>query len=266
MSTKTCSKCKETYPPTAKWFSRNKNSHDGLFGRCKVCKRESDRKSHLKHRTERLEKRKAFRQSHKKEKAEQDRAYREKVKKVELSELLSKKKKVCKKCGKTKLIKSFYKNTFQKDGLTVFCNKCHDQYKLAIEIRVKQYKREWQQDNKIRLSQYQKGYRKTHLKERGEYNSTRKETDINFKLLCNLRSRLWSILKIQKTNKSASTIKLTGCTIEELKNYIQSKFLNGMAWDNYGSGKDKWSIDHLIPCASFDLSNPEEQKKCFHLW
>ena len=33
-----------------------------------------------------------------------------------------------------------------------------------------------------------------------------------------------------------------------------------MSWDNYGS---YWDIDHIIPCASFNLDNLEEQKKCF---
>jgi DNA/RNA endonuclease G (NUC1) len=33
-----------------------------------------------------------------------------------------------------------------------------------------------------------------------------------------------------------------------------------MTWDNYG----KWHIDHILPCASFDLSKKEEQEKCFH--
>ncbi len=33
-----------------------------------------------------------------------------------------------------------------------------------------------------------------------------------------------------------------------------------MTWDNYG----KWQIDHKIPCASFDLTDPEQQKSCFH--
>jgi len=33
-----------------------------------------------------------------------------------------------------------------------------------------------------------------------------------------------------------------------------------MNWENYG----KWHIDHIRPCNSFDLSNREQQKLCFH--
>ena len=48
--------------------------------------------------------------------------------------------------------------------------------------------------------------------------------------------------------------------IESYKKYLEAKFQNGMDWTNYG----EWHIDHIIPCAKFNLTNPEEQKKCFH--
>jgi hypothetical protein len=57
-------------------------------------------------------------------------------------------------------------------------------------------------------------------------------------------------------------MKLIGCSCSELKSHIESLWLPGMTWENkayYG-----WHIDHIMPCASFDLSKPEEQKKCFH--
>ena len=37
-----------------------------------------------------------------------------------------------------------------------------------------------------------------------------------------------------------------------------------MDWENYGFGDNKWHIDHIIPCAAFDLTIPEQQKRCFH--
>ena len=33
-----------------------------------------------------------------------------------------------------------------------------------------------------------------------------------------------------------------------------------MTKENHG----KWHVDHIIPCASFDLTKPEQQAKCFH--
>ncbi len=42
-----------------------------------------------------------------------------------------------------------------------------------------------------------------------------------------------------------------------------------MNWKNWGTGKNgkgfqEWHIDHIRPCASFDLSKAVEQQKCFH--
>jgi hypothetical protein len=66
----------------------------------------------------------------------------------------------------------------------------------------------------------------------------------------------------QKTTKCKKTLELLGCSLEEARNYIQSKFKEGMTWENYGLYG--WHIDHIIPCASFDLKDPEQQKKCFN--
>jgi hypothetical protein len=34
-----------------------------------------------------------------------------------------------------------------------------------------------------------------------------------------------------------------------------------MSWNNHGS---YWEIDHIKPCSSFDLTDIEQQKQCFH--
>lgn len=60
--------------------------------------------------------------------------------------------------------------------------------------------------------------------------------------------------------KSNNTIRLLGCSLDELRDHLERQFSEGMTWDNYGD----WHIDHRLPCASFDLSNPDEQKVCFN--
>ena len=35
-----------------------------------------------------------------------------------------------------------------------------------------------------------------------------------------------------------------------------------MTWKNYG--RNGWHIDHILPCSSFDLTDPEQRRKCFH--
>ena len=81
-----------------------------------------------------------------------------------------------------------------------------------------------------------------------------------FKISCNLRSRFWQALK--NNQKAGHTIELIGCTIEEVKYLLESKWTEGMNWDNYGKGG--WDIDHIIPLSSFDLTDPEQQKKACH--
>lgn len=53
-----------------------------------------------------------------------------------------------------------------------------------------------------------------------------------------------------------------GCSISYYKTYLESKFQEGMTWENYGVCG--WHIDHIIPCTAFDLTDPEQIKKCFH--
>ena len=50
--------------------------------------------------------------------------------------------------------------------------------------------------------------------------------------------------------------------MQTLKQHLESQFKDGMSWNNHGV--KGWHIDHIKPCASFDLTDPEEQKKCFH--
>lgn len=62
-------------------------------------------------------------------------------------------------------------------------------------------------------------------------------------------------------SKSAKSLELLGCSLEEYRNYLEIQFRDGMTWDNYGN---YWHIDHKIPCSSFNLILPEEQRKCFN--
>jgi hypothetical protein len=95
----------------------------------------------------------------------------------------------------------------------------------------------------------------------------RLQTNLNLRLSHTLRGRINTVLKENK--KSASTEELIGCTIDEFKYRFERLFMPGMTWDNHGTGKNgkgmqEWHIDHIIPCAKFDLSKPEEQRKCFN--
>ena len=63
-------------------------------------------------------------------------------------------------------------------------------------------------------------------------------------------------------DKAASTIKLIGCTIEELRKHIESLFEPWMTWENQGLGG--WDLDHIKACVKFDFTDPEQQRACFN--
>jgi hypothetical protein len=56
--------------------------------------------------------------------------------------------------------------------------------------------------------------------------------------------------------------KLLGCSVDEFKAHLESLFQPGMTWDNHS--KEGWHIDHIKPCASFDLTDPKQLAECFH--
>jgi hypothetical protein len=146
-------------------------------------------------------------------------------------------------------------------------------YRREHEIRIKWLKKLWYKNNKKKhllrmrrwylknrdkLLQKAKEYRLTHKKEICKYLYNRRNNDINFKILGNLRHRLHDVLK--GNPKLSTTMSLVGCSIQELKQHLENKFTSGMSWNNYG----KWHIDHIKQCFKFDLSKVLEQKKCFN--
>jgi hypothetical protein len=88
----------------------------------------------------------------------------------------------------------------------------------------------------------------------------RLKSDVRFRLSHYLRTRINTVLKGQ--SKSARTIELVGISIEGFKAHLESQFKDGMSWGNYSF--KGWHIDHIVPCASYDLTDPEQQKQCFH--
>ncbi len=97
------------------------------------------------------------------------------------------------------------------------------------------------------------------LRTKQRYNE-RYRTDSQFRISVSLRKRLNLALKAQNAGKAVRTFELIGCTLAELAAHLEKQFKNGMMWQNYG----RWHVDHIIPCAKFDLTDLEQQRKCFH--
>jgi len=117
------------------------------------------------------------------------------------------------------------------------------EYYLKNKNKIKVQHRDYYQNNKDKI-----------VKQRNQ----RLKVDFKFRIRKNLNRRLHHALKGEI--KSISVTKLIGCSLKFLKNHLEFQFKSGMSWSNYG----KWHVDHIRPCAKFDLSKSEEQCKCFH--
>ena len=136
---------------------------------------------------------------------------------------------------------------------------------ILKQYKKKFYDKHYRQENKEHRNKTNKLYWDNHREEKREYTrnyeNSRKQKDPQFRLSKILRSRINQVLKNQKTTKDLHLLELLGCSLEECKQFISSKFTNNMSWENHGT---IWHIDHIIPCNYFNLSNIEEQKICFN--
>lgn len=88
------------------------------------------------------------------------------------------------------------------------------------------------------------------------------ESNPAYRLRVCLRASVGGRIKRAKATKSDKTMVLVGCTLQELQDHLESQFLPGMTWENYGL--KGWHVDHKIPCTAFDLTDPKQQEECFH--
>jgi hypothetical protein len=75
------------------------------------------------------------------------------------------------------------------------------------------------------------------------------------RVIINLRQRMKELLV-----SGRGVCRQIGCTAQQLRNHLQSQFTKGMNWNNYG----KWHVDHILPCASFDLTDERQMKICWN--
>lgn len=129
--------------------------------------------------------------------------------------------------------------------ITNTCKLCYlkflKQYRQKNKIHIAAQQAEWHQKNK-------------------EYVLSRRRKTPQLKISNALRVRLNMALK--KNHKSGSAVRDLGCSINEFKAYLESKFQTGMTWDNWS--RKGWHIDHIKPLSSFDLTDPQQLKEACH--
>lgn len=173
--------------------------------------------------------------------------------------------KTCSRCKLEKNLFEYHKDFYAKDGFKSACKKCIKQKYNSKEAK-KYYLnnitnfRNYYNKNKSQIAVYGKQYRRKNKKKISESRKNRKNKDINFRIACNLRNRLYSALN--NNRKVGSAILDVGCSIDELKQYLESKFQPEMIWDNYG--RFGWHIDHIKPLAGFDLTDRKQLLEACH--
>jgi hypothetical protein len=149
----------------------------------------------------------------------------------------------CNKCGIVKHKTEYYSNVYSNNGICKICVLC-----------TKDQQKEWREanPNKIKMyrsTEYYKNYKRRRIENPESV------------LAGNIRNRIRNALKRGQTLKQDTSTNLIDCTFDEYRNWLGYQFDSNMSWSNYGS---YWTVDHVVPCASFDLNNVENQKECFN--
>lgn len=119
--------------------------------------------------------------------------------------------------------------------------------------------RNYYNNNREVLIALKKKYNHNNLENWRNIDLYRRDTDLNYRLRKNLRSRMRSA--IMRNTKTGSAIDDLGCSIDALKTHLETQFHAGMYWDNW---PEYWHIDHIMPLQSFDLTNRDEFLKAVH--
>ncbi len=139
-------------------------------------------------------------------------------------------------------------------------------YRSENKDKVRHLKRESYQRNKDKKSnkdtayKNQKRYREKNRVKLNNANRNRYASDFEYRIKNIIRSRF--VCAIKNDFKAGSAVDGLGCTIEFLKGYIEKLFKPGMHWGNWG--RHGWHIDHIIPLASFDLTDRDQLLKACH--
>ena len=199
--------------------------------------------------------------------------------------------KQCSRCGQTKKLEEFHKRAASIDGLCSSCKVCrsselssyyqkkresirerHFDYYYKNTEKILDQKKGYNERNRERRKARDKEYlaknkeiirvkkraryyknREKIIAQKAEYFRRKWKEDHLFRLKESLRTRVYCA--IRGSYKSGSAVRDLGCSIEELKRHLESKFNSRMNWKNWGT---YWSIDHFFPLAEADLEDRVE--------
>lgn len=89
---------------------------------------------------------------------------------------------------------------------------------------------------------------------KNELDKIRRVTDPLWKLKVNLRTSILKSFSRINTRKDNKTVDILGCSYEEFKQHLESKFESWMNWDNHGKYNGTecfgWDVDHIVPIST----------------
>lgn len=169
--------------------------------------------------------------------------------------------KKCRKCKEHKELDCFSKSKKENDGHYYYCKSCNKIYRnnnsktikekrLVRRIEINSYSKEYDRLNKEKRKQYNL----VNKEKRKLYRKERYKNDLVFRITSIVRSMIYKSIKDNNYKKSKYTKEILGCSFEEFKFYLESKFESWMNWENQGQYNGElnygWDIDHIVPLSS----------------
>ncbi len=162
-----------------------------------------------------------------------------------------------KKCGRCKPCRSAHNKEYRLQNIEKFKEK-DKKYHEKNKEKVRERNNNYYENNKEQIKIQRKEFREDNKEYLKEKNHNYYMSNIQKRLGITYRNRVRSKLKSGK-----GYIDFLGCSIEKLMKWFEFNFSyeDNFNWDNYGK---VWEIDHVIPCAQFDLTIQENVDKCFN--
>jgi hypothetical protein len=124
----------------------------------------------------------------------------------------------------------------------------------------RQNKKRYYEAHREEARRNMKRWRAAHREDLAAYFRRYRKESVQYRIGCNLRGRL--NIALGRGYKAGSAVRDLGCTVAELKRYLESRFQLGMSWSNYGP--KGWHIDHVRPLKGFDLTDRTQFLQACH--
>ena len=106
---------------------------------------------------------------------------------------------------------------------------------IERRMKIQQYKSE----NRDKVNAYKK----------------KRRQDPAFRIKTTMSKRVTKLLHSKGKGKKSSFLKAVGYTLDDLRQHLESHFVDNMGWHNYGT---EWVVDHYVPHILFDYDSTEE--------